>query len=72
MYEDVTALNMLATATKGFNILQDLVKDSMQVNKGGKQGRIQPMIANPMGGGFMGGGFQMDEDFMMQNQMIDQ
>ena len=65
MYEDIAALNMLATATKGFTILQDLVRDSGQVNKGGKMGR-GPMLANPMGGGFMGGNYGMDDDdFMM-------
>jgi hypothetical protein len=36
MYSDLAAINLLSTATKGFQDLQDLLKDIQVVNKGGR------------------------------------
>ena len=39
MYSDIAAINLLSTATKGFQDLQDLLKDIGSVNKMSKGGK---------------------------------
>lgn len=38
LYSDVATMNLLATATKGFESLQELVKEFKVINKGNRSG----------------------------------